>query len=99
MFAHAEKGWPSLTHRRHEIIDRHGQAPVELQCLGDVADDAGPTWPLQAQASMVWHLPEQGLDQRTLAAAIGADQGMDAAGLHLETHVVENRGAPKLKAD
>ncbi|MDT4864757.1 hypothetical protein FQZ97_995270 [compost metagenome] len=45
------------------------------------------------------HLPEQGLDQRTLAATVGADQRMHAAGADLKGNVVEDRRAAQRQAD
>ena len=45
------------------------------------------------------HLPEQGLDQRALAAAIGPDQGMHMTGAHLEADLIENGGVAQHQID
>ncbi|MCY1443421.1 hypothetical protein D9M71_598340 [compost metagenome] len=45
------------------------------------------------------HLPEQGLDQRALAAAVGADQGMHATGGDLEADLIENPRAAQGQVD
>ncbi|MNN94375.1 hypothetical protein D3C81_2129850 [compost metagenome] len=45
------------------------------------------------------HLPKQRLDQRTLATAVGANQGVHVAGLDLEADLVEDGRAAKGQAD
>lgn len=45
------------------------------------------------------HLPEQGLDQRTLAAAVRPDQRVHAAGLDAQAHAIEDAAAAEAQVD
>ncbi|MNH30112.1 hypothetical protein D3C79_903870 [compost metagenome] len=54
---------------------------------------------MQGQLALVWHLPEQGLDQRALAAAVGADDGVHAACCHAETDLFEDARTPQGQVD
>ncbi|MOA15532.1 hypothetical protein D3C78_1356930 [compost metagenome] len=99
MPADAQERRTALAHGGHEVVDGEGQAAIELQGLRHVADGARLARPFQAQKALMGHLPEQGLDQRAFAAAVGADQRMHVAGLYLEAHLVEDRRAPECQAD
>ncbi|CAB5565250.1 Uncharacterised protein [Pseudomonas putida] len=95
----AQEGRATLAQGGHEIVHGHRQAPVELQSLGHVADHFALGRPVQGHLALVRHLPKQCLDQRTLAAAIGADDGMHAAGGDAEGHVFENARTPQGQVD
>lgn len=95
----AEEGRTALAHGSHEIVDGERQAAVELQRLRHVADAAGRAGPLQAQLAAMRHLPEQGLDQRTLAAAVRPDQRVHAAGLDAQAHAIEDAAAAEAQVD
>jgi hypothetical protein len=96
----AQKGRAPLAHGSHEVVHGHWQATVELQRLGHVADGAGSVRPVQAQAALVWRLPQQGLDQRAFAAAVGADQGVHAAWADLlKLTLIEDRGTAQGQRD
>jgi hypothetical protein len=45
------------------------------------------------------HLAEHRTDERRLAAAIGADDAVDSAGLDRKTDVLQNVGVPQTQVD
>jgi hypothetical protein len=94
----AEERRAALAHGGHEVVDGHRQAAVELQRLRHIADHLLRR-PVQAQLALVRHLPEQGLDQRALAAAVGADDGVHAARGDAEAHPFEDARAAQGQVD
>ncbi len=54
----AQEGWPALTEKGHEIVDRHRQVAVEVRQLRDIAHGGGDL-ALEADRSRMRHLAQQ----------------------------------------
>src|SRR5690606_32300233 len=94
-----ERRPPPLADERHEIVDGDRQRPIEVEELRHVADRPLVVIPLDRDRAGMRHLAEQAADQRRLAAAVRADDAVDAAGLDLEIDVVQDPRAAELEPD
>src|SRR6478609_2618363 len=91
---HTKEDGPALRGHGHEVHHRDRQALVEVQRLRHVAGHTS-VLPVDVDAAGVWHLPDQRTDQRGLAAAIGADDAVDAARADGKADVLEDARVAK----